>query len=179
MVGNSLCSSQTGSFIYNSLPQRSHGKLYQPFNLCIIITSLLSYPFQNYTTTDLMNPFSFKITPILCLEIAWENSTAAAIRAGKFAVYNQKVRVYFQVLVWGHRWRKQGAICACFSQSRGEQVLIHLMPPVSSWMLERAWADFHPRTQPIHIPHAQKQPFNFCAVALKKWDSHPFTNTDS
>lgn len=47
-----------------------------------------------------MNPFSFKITPILCLEIAWENSTAAAKRAGKFAVYNQKVRVYFQVLAW-------------------------------------------------------------------------------
>lgn len=41
-----------------------------------------------------MNPFSFKITPILCLEIAWENSTAAAKRAGKLAVYNQKVSLF-------------------------------------------------------------------------------------
>lgn len=42
-----------------------------------------------------MNPFSFKITPILCLEIAWENSTAAAKRAGKFSVYNQKGQSLF------------------------------------------------------------------------------------
>lgn len=41
-----------------------------------------------------MNPFSFKITPILCLEIAWENSTWAAKRAGKLAVYNQKVSLF-------------------------------------------------------------------------------------
>jgi len=73
-----------------------------------------------------MNPFSFKIAPILCLEIAWESSTAAAKKAGKFALYNQKVRVYFQVLVWGHRWRKQGAICAHFSWSQGEPPLTHL-----------------------------------------------------
>ncbi|KAJ7395284.1 hypothetical protein BTVI_156324 [Pitangus sulphuratus] len=46
----------------------------------------------NYTTTDLMNPFSSKITLILCLEIAWENSMAAAKRAGKLAMYNQKVQ---------------------------------------------------------------------------------------
>lgn len=41
-----------------------------------------------------MNPFSFKITPILCLEIAWENSTWAAKRAGKLAVYSQKVSLF-------------------------------------------------------------------------------------
>lgn len=81
-------------FIYNFLPQCRCGKLYQPFNMCIIITSSLSYPFWNYTTTDLMNPFSFKITPILCLEIAWENSTAVAKRAGMLAVYNLKVSLF-------------------------------------------------------------------------------------
>lgn len=41
-----------------------------------------------------MNLFFFKITPILCLEIAWENSTWAAKRAGELAVYNQKVSLF-------------------------------------------------------------------------------------
>lgn len=65
-------------------------------------TSLLSYPFHNYTTTDLMKPFSFEITPILCLEVARENSTAAAKRASKLVMYNQKIRVCFQELFLGY-----------------------------------------------------------------------------
>lgn len=127
-----------------------------------------------------MNPFSFKITPILCLEIAWENSTAAAKRAGKLAVYNQKVSLFSGTSLglllkkaWSHLcpYRCQKFVLIHGTKGKGKQPLTPLMAPVWSWRLQGAWEDTHPRTQPIHLPPAQKQWFTSCAVTLKEGDS--------
>lgn len=86
-----------------------------------------------------MNPFSFKITPILCLEIAWGNSTAAAKRAGKLAVYNQKVSL-FRYFFWATAEESMepsvpiqvSKVCSCTQhegQRQGKQ-LTALIPPV-------------------------------------------------